>query len=336
MPTLNSERTIRLALESISKQHFDQNLIEVLVIDGGSTDQTRSIALEYGCRIIENPLIQPECAKHAGILAAQGEYAIFLDSDEVFESKDAIRSRIEILRSRDDIKMVLTGGYTKPEGYSPINDYINTFSDPFSFFMYGISSGKGYYFESFTRRYSLESETDRFAIVTFQKSDPLPLVDACAGNAINLRYIKETYAESIGEVSIIPRLFSLIASDTGKVALLKNDSILHYSSDSCWKYVRKLRWRVVVNIYFVDKVGVGFSNREDFQPLLFRMKKYFFIPYALSLVLPLCEAVYYAVSRRKSVNLLHFPLTMYTAIFILQQLFLKALGYSPKLKSYGA
>jgi hypothetical protein len=182
----------------------------------------------------------------------------------------------------------------------------------------------------------LESETDRFAVVTFRETDPLPLVDVCAGNAINLRYIKETYTDSISDVKIIPRIFSLIASNTGKVALLKNDSILHYSSDSYEKYIKKLRWRVIVNIHFVDKVGVGFSNREDFQPLLFRLKKYLFIPYALSLVLPLYEAVYYSVSRKKFVNLLHFPLTVYTAIIILQQIFLKRLGHSPTLKSYGA
>lgn len=336
MPTLNSERTIRLALDSISKQHFDQNLIEVLVIDGGSTDQTRSIALEYGCRIIENPLIQPECAKHVGMFAARAEYAIFLDSDEVFESMDAIRLRIDILRERPDIKMVLTGGYVKPAGYSSINDYINIFSDPFSFFMYGISSGKEYYFKSFTMRYSLESETDSFAVVAFQKSSQLPLVDICAGNAINLKYVKEAYADSVSDVSIVPRIFSLIAHDIGKIALLKNDSIIHYSSDSYRKYMKKLRWRVIVNIHFANKVGVGFSNREDFQPLLFRLKKYLFIPYALSLAIPLCESVYYMFLRKKFVCLLHFPLTVYTAALIVYQLFLKILNCPPKLKSYGA
>jgi len=56
MPTLNSEKTIRLSLESTRKQSYDQNLIEILVIDGGSTDKTREIAREYNCRILENPI----------------------------------------------------------------------------------------------------------------------------------------------------------------------------------------------------------------------------------------------------------------------------------------
>ena len=37
MPTYNSERTIEKALKSIRDQKFDQNQIEILVIDGGST-----------------------------------------------------------------------------------------------------------------------------------------------------------------------------------------------------------------------------------------------------------------------------------------------------------
>ena len=75
MPTYNSGKTIRMSLESIKNQSLDQNLIEILVVDGGSTDNTIDIAKEFNCRIIQNPKVNPEFAKHEGIKNAYGKYA---------------------------------------------------------------------------------------------------------------------------------------------------------------------------------------------------------------------------------------------------------------------
>lgn len=52
MPAYNAERTIELALRSIRMQTIADQ-IEILVIDGGSTDATREIARQYGAVILE-------------------------------------------------------------------------------------------------------------------------------------------------------------------------------------------------------------------------------------------------------------------------------------------
>ena len=54
MPTYNSERTIGKALKSIREQKFDQDEIEILVIDGGSSDKTIDIANRYKATILLN------------------------------------------------------------------------------------------------------------------------------------------------------------------------------------------------------------------------------------------------------------------------------------------
>lgn len=66
MPTYNSEGTLEESLKTIRNQDYDQNQIEILVIDGGSTDKTRAIAEKYNCRIINNPRKLPEIAKEIG------------------------------------------------------------------------------------------------------------------------------------------------------------------------------------------------------------------------------------------------------------------------------
>lgn len=336
MPTLNSAKIIKLALDSIKRQSFDFKKIEILVVDGGSSDDTRKIALEYGCRIIENPRVQPECAKHEGILNAQGKYALFLDSDEVLESKHALENRMRTFAENPDVKIVLTGGYIKPEDSSSINDYINTFSDPFSFFMYGISTGANYYLKSMKNKYKVAREKKDYVIFKFDPVDVLPLVDICAGNMIDLEYLKKKYKKLLNNVNIVPKAFNLLIEETNQVAMVKNDAIIHYSSDSFKKYLKKIKWRILINVHYADKVGVGFSNRENFQPLSFRIKKYLFIPYSLSLILPLIVSIYFAITHKLFINLLHFPLTVFTALFILWQYLLKVFKIKPKLKAYGA
>ena len=94
MPTLNSASTINLSMESIRNQTYPQELIEVLVIDGGSSDDTISRAHNWGARVVHNPNKQQEYAKHIGLLTGQGDYAIFLDSDEVLENVCALTNRV--------------------------------------------------------------------------------------------------------------------------------------------------------------------------------------------------------------------------------------------------
>lgn len=335
MPTLNSGKTIKKSLESIRDQSFDQSQVEILVVDGGSSDNTREIAKKFGCKIIENPRVQPECAKHEGVLVAKGKFALFLDSDEVFSSNSALANRLNILNSKEGIKFILTGGYKKPAGFSAANDYINFFSDPFSFYMYNISSDYRHYLSDLKRKYSVISENDKYSLLSFPETTNLPLVDICAGNTFELEFFKRLVKDRINEVNIIPEAFFLIIRETKKAAVLKNDFIYHYSSDSFKKYLKKIMWRVIINLHYTDSVGVGFSNREKYQSKLFRLKKMLFIPYCLTLFLPALISVYYVFKKRTYLALYLFPLTVFTGIYISYQLFLKVIGVKPGLGAYG-
>jgi len=336
MPTLNSAHQIQRSLDSIRKQQFDQSLVEILVVDGGSTDDTRKIAEDNGCIVLDNPLVQPECAKHVGILHAKGKIGVFLDSDEVFENDQALAKRERFFAEQPDVHFLLMGGYRKPAGTTVINDYVNNFADPFSFFMYGTSADSRYYLSSLRKRYQTVADRADHVVFSFGPSSVLPLVDACAGNAADLAYLREHFPTEMKHVNIVPQLFATLVNDTHQTGMLKNDVTVHYTGGTWHKYLNKLKWRVVVNTHYVDKAGVGFANREPTQPLWFRLKKYLFIIYALTFVLPLLVSIYYCLRRRLPVALVHAPLTFYTAVFIVWQQILKALKITPKLAAYGS
>ena len=86
VPSYNEERVIARSLESLLKQEYPN--FEVLVIDDGSTDQTRACASElagdYGTATVQ-VLRQPNRGKAAalnmGISVARGELVLCMDAD---------------------------------------------------------------------------------------------------------------------------------------------------------------------------------------------------------------------------------------------------------------
>jgi glycosyltransferase involved in cell wall biosynthesis len=85
IPTYNSEKFLRAALESVENQTFKS--FEVIVSDDGSTDGSFTIAEEF-CKkrenwfLIKNTHAGPGSARNAGIKIARGEFISFIDSDD--------------------------------------------------------------------------------------------------------------------------------------------------------------------------------------------------------------------------------------------------------------
>ena len=77
IPTYNEEEYLPKLLESIKTQDFTD--YEVIVADAQSNDNTREIAKEYGCIVVEGGLPGP--GRNRGAEVAQGEILLFLDSD---------------------------------------------------------------------------------------------------------------------------------------------------------------------------------------------------------------------------------------------------------------
>src|SRR4030067_1558911 len=118
IPTYNSQATLELTLQSVKKQTYTQNKIEILVIDGGSTDATYKIAKKYKCRIIKNSKVLQVYAKHIGYLRSKGKYIMHLDSDEVLENNNSLKLKYQTFKKNKNVRAVLASGYKTPPGYS--------------------------------------------------------------------------------------------------------------------------------------------------------------------------------------------------------------------------
>ncbi|MGL4662338.1 MAG: glycosyltransferase family 2 protein [Culicoidibacterales bacterium] len=115
IPSYQGEAYISRSIDSALQQTYTN--IEVLIIDDGSTDNTKSVVKSY----IENDKIQYiykangglSDARNVGVSHAQGEYIYFLDSDDWIEN-DYIEKMINsALKNNSDIvlsSIIMTDG----------------------------------------------------------------------------------------------------------------------------------------------------------------------------------------------------------------------------------
>jgi glycosyltransferase involved in cell wall biosynthesis len=84
MPVYNRQKYVGQAIDSVLAQTFKD--YEVFAIDDGSSDLTAAVLVSYGTRInlLQQPNQGPEVARNKAAALAQGEYLVFLDSDDFF------------------------------------------------------------------------------------------------------------------------------------------------------------------------------------------------------------------------------------------------------------
>lgn len=90
IPTYNSVALLAEALQSVFEQTLDQEEIEIIVIDDGSTDSTWEYLEEVGqehpnvLRLYQSNAGRPSVGRNRGIEVANGDFIFFLDSDDWF------------------------------------------------------------------------------------------------------------------------------------------------------------------------------------------------------------------------------------------------------------
>jgi len=99
--TLNAARVLENCLGSIARQDYPKNKIEVIIADGGSTDDTLSIIRKFKIRVVDNPLKTSEAGKAVGVKQATGDLVAFIDSDNILPVKDWFKKMVEPLEDEE-------------------------------------------------------------------------------------------------------------------------------------------------------------------------------------------------------------------------------------------
>lgn len=111
IPAYNAEKYIKKCLDSIVGQSVSN--IEVIIIDDGSVDNTKSICNEYAAKysfikVLSKKNGGQSSARNLGIKNASGDYLMFVDSDDFLEDNIFLSLKSALSVMRPD---VLIGNY---------------------------------------------------------------------------------------------------------------------------------------------------------------------------------------------------------------------------------
>jgi len=124
IPTYNREKFVTLAIDSVINQTFKD--YELIVIDDGSTDNTKNVLKQYNAKIhyIYQNNSGVSAARNAGIKVARGEWLAFLDSDDEW-MPEYLECQMQRAKEEPKIRMHMTNSIKMEISGKKINTFEN-------------------------------------------------------------------------------------------------------------------------------------------------------------------------------------------------------------------
>ena len=290
LPVFNEAARLPAILDSIARQRYPKDAVELLVADGGSTDETVAIAQAFGARVFHNPARRAEPGAGMLLEKATGDVAMWLAADNAF-SGDRFLERMA--SAFDDpaiigafprlVNTAADGGTTR---------YFNAFSDPFNHFLYGGATSPA----SYHRTYRLKRRTSDYAVYDFA-AGPAPLVALAQGFTMRLPYRKP---EGTDEDDVAP--VQMLLEKGAEIAYVQSAALEHHTvrdiGDALRKFGPRFRARLTDS-----KIPVWGRLRST--PRTRRLRAYVWPFYSVSFILPALAAVGGLVRDRRLEWLYH-------------------------------
>lgn len=308
--TLNSERTIERCLRTIFQQ--DYSGIEVIIVDGGSTDKTLFIAKKFPVKIIVRRGLDSESAKAVGLLATKADVYCDMAADNYLPEKDFIRSHLSVLSSlsKDEVVAAYPERYYYDKNDSLLNRYFALLgvNDPLAYYL-GKADRKGYLNYQLLPRQSsgprFGSAITNYQTVEFNENN-MPTLGA------NGFFIKRKLllAADIKHFYHIDVIYDLIKKYGRLKFVAVNTSIGHDTGENLGSFLKKRR-NYFENLYLknIEKRRYHlYDPKRDFVKLVL------FVLFALTFVEPVILSVRGYLKLRDKAWFLHPVICFLTVV----------------------
>lgn len=130
IPIYNVEKYLTECIESVLNQSFKS--FEVILVNDGSTDSSGAICDQYknhpNVKVIHKENGGLSDARNCGIEAATGQYLIFIDSDDYWNSNQALDNLYEQIKENPGVDVIMykqISYYMKKEKFIPNPTFYN-------------------------------------------------------------------------------------------------------------------------------------------------------------------------------------------------------------------
>ncbi len=132
IPVINNAERLDQCLKRLYQQSYPQELMEIIVVDNGSSDNSPKVTEQYPVKLLEvNSYKSPYLCKNIGMQDAQGDVFVFLDSNCI-PGENLISEGVKALKQPDvdfaigDIQFIFSKEQTISEMADSVIFYPNS------------------------------------------------------------------------------------------------------------------------------------------------------------------------------------------------------------------
>lgn len=300
IPVLNAERHLERCLRSIRSQEYPSGSIEIVILDGGSTDSTLDIAGKYASRVYPNTKRLAEYGLQVGIKHAQGDIVVIFAADNELHSSGWVRTAVGAFD--DDPRCAAVWGPLRSgDDDPPLNRYFELIqSDPMTFFM---NRNLDHYLEDAKTM----EDGGRYY---FRVNPKRPLVWGANGLTLRKKLISDIWSQP-GYLGDNDAFQKMIENGHDKVAYIPALVTYHHHVGAIKDWVSK--WRRNFLQHFLDKLETRNTNWvlvDDF-----RTRLLYWLIYSTNPVISGTHALYLGI-RDRNIFWAYHPLLCFLQTFV--------------------
>lgn len=234
---LNCEKMLEECYSRIAAQDYPKDKIELLLVDGGSTDGTRRVGERWGARVINGGYRDnQEARRYVGFRNASNEILVYIDSDNLITKKDWLARMVKPFMEDPGIVATQTLRYGYEKGLSVMNRYFALFgfNDPVAYYL-GKADRLAWYEDRWNLLGEVVGENAEYYKVKFAPKT-LPTV-GCNGFLIRRRAFEslDCRPEDFFHIDVNYDVIKMGMTDFGIV----KTEIVHATGDTFLKSIRK-------------------------------------------------------------------------------------------------
>ncbi len=290
-------RVIKL-FESIKRQNYPQDRIELIITDGGSNPEVLKACKKYGAQIYHNPKGYAEGAgmgKDQGIWKATGEFVVIAESDLELIGDNWINDMLKPFEEHKDLFGSVPRLYVNPQD-NMTNRYLSYVGvDPFA--IYRSLEGQ----LTFNKHLKKEHH-DHYDVLELDPKEPL-----CMGS--NGFMFRRSLIKEVGDYAQdIEFIARLAKKGHTKFAVVEHARIWHKNVKSFKDFLRKrVKWmQNYLKSYIFEKKEFNWIDNKLYF-FLYTFKNLLFVPSFLN-------GINKAIEYRDTAWLLHGPLVFLSTL----------------------
>jgi glycosyltransferase involved in cell wall biosynthesis len=294
VPTLNSARHLERCLETIVSQDYPRDLVEIIIADAGSTDETLAIAKKYTHLIFENKLKLGEFGTQLAASKATGDLFVVFAADNGLAGRDWLKKVSALFVKYPELSCVWGRMVASKDDPRIMHYYELIQSEPLAQFL---NRNLQFYLKR-----SVPEEICGIKYKMFDVDPKRPLCWGANGLVYRLERVRDLYLKE-GYTGDNELFQYMVEKGANRVAYSADLNIYHHTVSSVREWAGKWK-RNYTQIFLKTRC----QRRIDwFYYGHFKLKMFFWVIYSLIPIFSILHSLY-LVLRDRNIYWMYHPL----------------------------